>query len=565
MRIRIPLLAFLFISFFSCTEAEEPIIEDPVVDDPIAEDEKNPELTVTGFSEIIETNTDISISIVDESTVETKVIHNDEEIATSIEKQFDLSINPYILPVGSTDFTVVSIDAKGNETEETYSAEIKHLLMTYEVSNQEHENSTQSFWVFFNSLDGKELAVIKPAPGTPKIYTDEIVLENNILYSFVRYNEFTYGSGSDKQLHLTTYKIPLGGTRPQVTWEVNESPQNVVEVTLKGIPFENGRPNYLAGGVTGFDGNDQQTVLTIKHDAVKPIYIRPSHYGSSLFDGKKENYRFIKLTPQAGNTSLDVELNELVPAEDNFKIDIPAHKAGTLFLTRYGYENFENVSVNESYSIYAVAPADAVEFPSHLDLPKFSSMNHYVNSLSYAIDDWTYYSAQGADNNLDANMPNWMTEVQLTDTEIEVIANNPEVDYYSVTLDKRSFENSEGRVLNWSYSVFGEEGNATVMRLELPSLISETVGDSFFQTTDGLELERLIVNDYDKFETYDEIIDWLIFKKNEPSYLDNDYRRISTRYPTSFFSNKSKVDSKSWNLDAFRSHNLEESGQVRKR
>lgn len=57
-----------------------------------------PKLTVNGFVDILETTTEVSIGIVDDSAVETKVLHDGEEIVVSSEKQFNLTINPYGIP-----------------------------------------------------------------------------------------------------------------------------------------------------------------------------------------------------------------------------------------------------------------------------------------------------------------------------------------------------------------------------------------------------------------------------------------------------------------------------------
>ena len=568
MRIKTPLLALLFILSFSCNKSEENITEDPQAEEPVVEDEKKPELTVSGFSDIIETTTVISVSVVDDSTVETKIVHDGEALATSTEKQFHLPINPYGIPVGPTDFTVISKDAKGNEVSETHTVEIKHLLMTYGYSSQENDSPNER-WLFFNDLNGKELAVIDPIVGNLKIYTDEIILEDKILFSTANLITWTPSSPtSDKTLSLITYKIPLAGTRPEGGYNTYIEPENTAEVTLNGIPLVNGSPDYYAFGrnynTSAYNGDDLKTTLTIKHDATQPICIRTNRWGGSKpkFDGKKENYRYYLLTPETGNTNLVVEADQLIPAENNLKVDIPEHDPGTLFCNRDGFENAENLAAYIGSSVYDKDSANETEIVDYLDLPIFPDFIYYDTIIEYAKNG-SSYSTRGSDANLDVTMPNWITSSQTTDTQIEVVADNQEVDYYSIRFGKSENSASGSRRVQWSFNVFGEDGSPkTSPRLKIPELITETIGEPYFQTTDDLETNGLIAVDYAKYDSYDEIVEWFAFGKNSPIGGENKYRQIS--YSSSSYSGKSDIANRPWYLDAPHGHRIDENGQVRK-
>jgi len=561
MRTRITLFTILLVSFFSCTEAEEPIIEDP-----IAEDDKNPELTVNGFTEIIETYVDVSINIVDDSTVETKVMHEGEEIATSSEKQFDLSLSPYAIPVGSTDFIVTSTDAKGNETSETYSVEIKHLLMNYEYGAQESENGPQR-WLFFNNLDGEELASIAPEVGDTKIYTDEIILENKIFYTQANYNVATYPNGSFKNLHLITYKVPLATTKPMGFYNNFVELENTVEVTLNDVPFVNGSPDYIALGrgynTIDYSGDNLHTKLIIKHDASGPIYIRTNRFGGSTpkFDGKKENFSYLVFTPETGDTNILFEADQLKPAENTVKLDMPVHDPGSLFFARKGFKNAEDLAEFKSFGIYDKDSANETQMADYLDLPVLPMLDLYENYLSYAKNGH-YYNITSIDSNLDVNMPNWAASVLIDDTNIEVTADNQEVDYYSARLNKNEYENNDGKGMHWILNVFEEDGNAkSIPRLALPTIISEAIEEPFFQTASDMVLQQLSAFDYAKFDSYDQIVDWHVFNKNKPAGNEYKYRQLS--FPVSENSGKSDVANRPWGLDALHRYGLDEKGQIK--
>ncbi len=560
----------------SCNKSEDTTkpdlnTEDPKDEEPEAEDETKPVITVNGFTDIIETTTEISISIVHDSTIETKISYDGEELGVSSEKQFDLSINPYVIPVGTKDFMVVATDAKGNETSEMFSVEIKHLLIdNYWLKNGSSEVQVKN-WLFFNSLDGKELAVFEPTAKNQKVYTDEIILEDKVLFSTADYVIWTPSSeNSAKSLNLRTYKISLGGKRSDGVPNNNPEFENTSEVKLNGIPFVNYSPDYYAFGAgystTGYSGDDLQTTLTIKHDAIQPIFIRTNRWGGSTpkFDGKKENYRYVILTPESGSTNIIIEADQLIAAENSLKLGIPEQDPGTLFFHRNAYENVEDLTAFRRASIYDKDSSNETGIVDYLDLPKFSMFNYYDNELSYAKNG-AYYSARGTDTNLDVHMPNWSASVQINDNNIEVNANNQEVDYYSVRLQKQeNGSNGSSRFINWSFNVFGE-GNVDkrIPFLEIPELIKETMTEPYFKITNDLEVVGLTAVDYANIDSYDEIVEWFVFNRSDLVGSGNQYRQVG--FPTSSSSGKSVLANRPWYLDALHRYNLDEMGQVRKK
>lgn len=553
MRIRIPLLLILFISLFSCKKSEDPIVPKPIVEEPVAEDVKNPELTVNGFTDVIETTTKVSISIVDESTVETKVIHDKEEIATSTEKQFDVSINPYGIPVGPTDFVVVSKDVNGNETSETFSVEIKHLLLTYEHGAHEViENET--IWLFFNRTDGSELAVVEAVVGLQKVYTDQIVSEDKVLYSSAR--RTIHNEVGIKRLFIQTYEVPLAETRSPRPWNEYVEPDNTVDVQLNGVPINNGLPRYFAMGpdyvTINYDGDASATNLAILHRANRPIYIRTNEWGSDpAFDGKKENYFYTKITPQEGTTTMSLELDALIHAENNNKLEIPAHDAGSFRFDRRGSENDQDHMNYKNHQIYNVDESTGNTF-DYIDLPIVSGLGLYTNYVQYSRDEVSFYS-RGSDTSLDIEMPNWTADLQVNDSVIELTANNQDANYYTVNLLKTEVapDYSTNYRLSWSYGVNTEDNGVKIIPfLALPEAISDDMPGSFYQTTDDMEWTNVSARTYEKYNSYEEVVGAFAFNQDGMTGLDNVFLQVTFFNPD--YSGKSAKQT---------SNNLDSTGQ----
>jgi len=531
MRYKITLLTLLLVSFFSCKKSEDPIVPKPIVEEPVADD-KNPELTVSGFADIIETTTEVSIGIVDDSTVETKVMHNGVEIAVSTEKQFNVSINPYGVPVGPTDFIVTSKDAKGNETSETFSVEIKHLLMTYEFGAHEIDEN-QTWWLFFNNANGKQLAVIEGTIGIHKMYTDEIILEDRVFFSKVRNPSF--GDTTFKNLYISTYEVPLAVERmPQVYYQPVES-EHIVNAQLNDVPYEFNTP-YIAIGPNYFstssNGDTSHTNMVIEHDASRPVYIRTKSWGSNPpFDGKKENYFYTKITPLVGNTTMELELEAFINAENNKKLEIPVHDAGSLNIFRRGYENNQDHANNKAHQFYDTSESSDTTF-DYVDLPILSGLETYETSISYNRNGTSFFSL-GDDTDLETEMPNWTADLEVNDTIVELTANNQEVNYYGINFFKKEETSNNSRFLmSWHYGVISDDsGKKQFPILSLPETISEAMAEPFYQTIDDLSWNSFSAVDYDKYDSYDEVVGGIVFNKNIMTALDNKSRHLSFGNP----------------------------------
>ncbi len=535
MRIRIFLSLIFLASFFACDKLEDPIPKSPTnEEDPIARDVKKPELTVMGFSDVIETYADISITIIDDSAVETKVIHEGEELSISTEKQFEFSIDPYIIPVGQTSFSIVSTDEEGNVVSETFSVEIKHLLMIFDYGNRENSNRLIN-WVFFNDLDGKELSLHEPKLGEQKIYSQELVETDKIYYTKVWH---VYDSGSMYNgLFLDTFEVALGSYRVS-SEEIETAPtSNELSLQINNVPYAFG-PAYIAYGpgyfTNMFEGNQSSTTLTIMHDGINDIYLRTNSRGTDpVFDGKKENYKYVKIIPEDGETQIEVGLNDFVPADDNIRLDIPEHDVGSLFFLRNASDNTVDFNDFRTHNIFSIDEADEVTL-QYLDLPILSGLNLYHNRLTYSKNG-VRYDAWGTDDDLDENMPSWTANVQIVDSIFGLNANNPEVDYYSVVFSKEQTapDYSWRNKLDWTYGIFGQSSAMIeIPRLTLPQEISETLDDVFFQTIDDMTWKNVSATNYERYDSYEEVVDWLALNQNLRKEVSDKFRKVTFRNPT---------------------------------
>lgn len=198
----------------------------------------------------------------------------------------------------------------------------------------------------------------------------------------------------------------------------------------------------------------------------------------------------------------------------------------------------------------------------YLDLPLFSMFSYYNNYLAYGKNG-LYYSTSGPDEDFDVNMPNWEASAQVTDTTVALVGNNSDVDYYSIRLHKQVFEDNINQWMNWNFSVFGEDGSAKILpRLELPAMITEAIGETFFQTTNDLELNSVSAVDYGKYNSYDETIGWFAFNENAPDGSDNKQRQLG--FPISNSSGKSNAANRPLDLDALHRYGFDKNGQVKR-
>ncbi|MFS4491751.1 hypothetical protein [Maribacter sp. 2308TA10-17] len=537
MKVKFLFIFIVFSIISSCNKEDEKLTETPVSDDPleetVIEDQEKPKLTVVGLTGVIEKISEISISIVDDSSVETMVTLGGEELASSTEKQFTFSLNPYGIAVGDTDFTVTSKDAGGNETIETFTLEIKHLLMTYEYGIDEDERNPEK-WIFFNDLDGNSLTNFRAEVGLKKVYTNEKLVGDKVYYSIANYKSTVSGTHTSKNLLVTTNKVPLGESRFPILYEPSRRSDlsNTLELRINLIGEDDGYAKYWSEGsnytvfTTGGGGN--MAIFGVRHDATVPIYIRtPVLNSKGFFDGKKENYTYKIFSPQTGDIIIEINEEEFGRAEDNFVLSIPPHDAGSMNLRRFGYENNEALLANINHVIYETEEAENV-MADYYDLPLLNDLNTYRNQLFYKKNGIGYFT-QDFDNTINASIPNWTLISDINESSINITAQNSGVDFYRIKFIMNDIsDNNNVKYMTWNYRVFGElDQEKTAPRLTIPTNILDEINEDFYRNTDNLQFTSVDAYDYDEYDGYEEVMNWFALIKSRLTQDKNTYKRVS--------------------------------------
>ena len=130
-------------------------------------------------------------------------------------------------------------------------------------------------------------------------------------------------------------------------------------------------------------------------------------------------------------------------------------------------------------------------------------------------------------------MPNWTADLEVNDTIVELTANNQEVNYYGINFFKKEETSNNSRFLmSWHYGVISDDsGKKQFPILSLPETISEAMAEPFYQTIDDLSWNSFSAVDYDKYDSYDEVVGGIVFNKNIMTALDNKSRHLSFGNP----------------------------------
>ena len=168
-----------------------------------------------------------------------------------------------------------------------------------------------------------------------------------------------------------------------------------------------------------------------------------------------------------------------------------------------------------------------------LSLPVLSGLKHYRNRIRYRRDG-KIYEARGFDNQLDVNMPDWSLSSDIDNKKMTLIADNQAVDFYFIQFKKSMNLNSEDeRKMTWNYRVFGKGNeNKSAPRLQIPTVITDAIGEDFYKDTSDLSLSRISALDYDEFNSFEEIMDWVALIQNNPTIDQTGFRQITFPLPT---------------------------------
>lgn len=539
-------LLFLIAFFIACDSenGQTDLPDDEVVQEPNEDEDEDdvveetddtpPILSISDLGESIETYVDVVATISDESSVETKIVVNDEEIFTTSELQFNYQLNPYVIPVGIAQIQVISEDELGNVTTKDFQVEIKHFLMEYNMGADEEERYAAN-WVFFNDGEGNLLKSQKVVAGSTKIFTDEIVPDNFVLYTIAKY-EILGSEGQNRALRNTTYRFNLGETRNAFEYYPTYKLENYVDVEIN-LEEDNVEGYQLYGG----SGSEYDMYLTgggsflervgFKYDSPDYIYLRTDILGGqpALFDGKKENYRYYRFAPELSMPVITIDESDLMPANEYIVLQVPDHMPGSFVFNRYGFENETDLASNTNHEIFVVhEPNDT--YRDYVDLPVVEGLGLYSNTINYFMDGKGLY-AYLFGNNLDISMPNWELNFGIENNKIFIEENN-DLDYYMVQFRNNDTSDfNKLRYWTWNYRAFGTgDNNIPMPVLEMPEDLVSEINDAHYVNNANLTLERTYAVEFDNLESYNESVEWLGLNKIPLTTAQKGYKEMIFYY-----------------------------------
>lgn len=515
MKIPRLLLFLTLLNLLACSsDSSEP---DFPSDDPDQEtpDTVAPEIKVVGLDAIVERKTILDISIIDDSTVETKIFVNDQEVLASMNKQFEYELNPYNIAVGNISLRVVSEDIEGNTSDSQFSTEIKHLLMEFNLGADEMYEIDNA-WAFFNNAAGELLNTKNLNIGNNKIYTDALIPEDHIYYTFTKY--ITYGQNVVHTLSNDSYKISPGETRNEFDRLIVDT-DNELEIEIIREELVNEWSKFQTQGAKygkiSFFGTSEPSfseIFSIKYANPEVIYIRTAvENAGNRFDGKKENYLYTTIQPEPVMANMQVAEADFNTMDDHWVQDIPLHDFSTLSFVRYGFENEEDVVENIYHNIYEVVEDQSTL--SDVDLPILEGLPYYNNIVRYQKDGARVYVRQFG-NTLNLEAPNWiLASYGINGSDYYVQADNADVDYYLLRLSKNSGTSGPSKSFVWVFRTFGnQEGDQTTPQLAFPEEITNSIGDPFYDSSD-LTPQYAVAADFDEINSFEEAMDYLATRK----------------------------------------------------
>ena len=509
MKVSRPFLILLLLCFAACSSDSSDSNDTSGQQDqdmPDATDNEAPVISVSGLENVIETYTNLEISITDNSAVETRILVNDQEVYTTTSKQFQYELNPFNIAIGNIDLRIVSEDIFGNASESEFDPEIKHLLMEFNLAANELVD-IDNLWAFFNNAAGELLATSALSPGMNKIYTDALIPEDHIYYTFTKY--YTYGANVVHTLINESYKVRPGETRYEFDrLIVNRDEELEIEVIREELvnewsKYETRAVKYWPIGISFTSGPSYSEVFSIEYSYPEIVYLRTAIENAGVgFDGKKENYRYTTLEPNPGMTNMQVTEANFKTMDDHFVQSIPTHDLNSFRFDRRGFENEADMLDNIYHNIYELN--EDFFTISEIDVPILPDLPLYNNIAQYSLDGNRIYVRQFG-NNLNLEAPTWNLGSYGTDGPVYFIeANNEDVDYYLLRLYKGSATSGPRKSFVWVYRTFGsEDDEKTTPQLEFPEEITNSIGDPFY-SGENLVPQYIVAADFEELNSLED-------------------------------------------------------------
>ncbi|GMN05074.1 hypothetical protein MTsPCn5_04620 [Croceitalea sp. MTPC5] len=535
MFIKVRWLVFVYL-LASCSQGDNQEDPNPTDENPDTIDIQEPTVSIDGLNAVVEVNSNLTISVSDESATTTQILLDGEELFSTSDTQFEFTLSPYKFPVGNAVLKIISTDNQNNSFTEEYPLEFKHLIMQFEFGADEQADKDGT-WVFFNDLNGKLIQYFKPVIGVNKIYTDSIINEDQVYYTITQYD--TDGGNVIHNLVNTSYLLNLGQFRRQTVQSEAFSPNGKVKFEIQTIDpvsnfskyFARGT-NYLVNSIGGFESTE---ILGIDFEYPETIFVCANEIG------KKEDYLYTTINPEQSSTEISVPLDEnnFSPMDDFISQSAPAFDNGTFRFDRWGYETEIDLMNDVSHSIYSIGLDNSSEY---LDLPILNGLEFYKNRVRYSLNGRTFINEQFG-NSLNLNAPNWdMIDFGVIEGFFYLESNGNEgVDYYLIRSSKSSgpinFTEPSKRFI-WVHRTFDNiNGRNTTPFLEFPPQITEDLNDTFY-SPDGLSIEYAVAVNFENIDRFSQIADYFALGNLNLQTEEKGFK--SLRFPISVSSSDKK-------------------------
>ncbi|UJH69079.1 hypothetical protein [Allomuricauda sp. SCSIO 65647] len=494
----------------------------------------DPTLSIKNLADqsTVETFTDIEVTVSDDSEVTTTIYVNDQQVFVTQNLQFVFRLNPYIIPIGSATIRFVATDSDENTVERTFTIDLKHLLFTTDVADYQI-NGDETVWDMVHNLGGDLLAVEKLVSGLNKLYSEEIVEEEEIYYSRVYYKS------SDTQYQrlgtVYTYTLKLGEHR-NVTDRVRTNLDNTnrLSLTVDGLPESDYLAYCEARGTKyetttfGSGSNGTSFIVTadtyFENNTEKLFYTNQSYLVAveNGGTGKKEDYRYLIIDNPQDQSNVTVEEGDFSGLENSFRLDLPQGMS-SYSIDRYGFETDEDLPL-ETYNNHRIFSHSNASV-TYVDLPIFDLFGYYRNYVNYhdpVTDYRNTFVTFG--NEVDLNEIDGQITFEPMENSIRISTSAQNADVLRMVYGGVVDDNGDNYWddFNWYYRLDPRKGEQHQIILSLPQTIKDEFENGFLFDQDH-RLESADVIDYQKIEDFDDyIFTFILEQRADP--LENGYR-----------------------------------------
>ncbi len=325
MRTFLTVLILLFI--FSSCGTDSP--DNPLVSEKV-------EINVIGLPRILEKSTELSIVVQSASNTITTVYIDNQEAISSNDKNFTFTLDPFNHIIGDKTLKVISVDEENNQSEVSYSFQLRKLLFTLNYL------FTQSDYVAIHTLDGELVTYEKYEGQSMTFYAGDDFERQNFIVSAYQFNSFdtrTYiRSYSDLEpgsanLSFEEQEEEFQGLRLGITDKIKLRVSSIGSNLIGGY---NGIVQADTGNLVYFPISDGEYDFLYNTDLQEDFYLFSVYEGEPTF---KNKYLTAKINDLSENSYTEEDFS---PIENHKEVSVSLDNTHSFSYTVEGYRNLED-------------------------------------------------------------------------------------------------------------------------------------------------------------------------------------------------------------------------------